>query len=119
MLTIKCLFLSMLIIFLIYSFKNKEGFYSVIDIDGMPVLIQNNRFWYNNPFNYIYRRPMYNNFHEHVLSPWYMPLFLGPVDSRFCPIGCSNLGKGRWGCTAPGYDKNSCQFSADCAVCGY
>lgn len=70
-------------------------------------------FFYN-PFNVpIYNSPIYNlPYANSYRNPF---IYI----SQFCPTGCSNLGKGRWGCTNPGYGSNDCQFASDCAICGY
>lgn len=106
------LILFSLIIFINYN-ESRECFYNANGMISQPIIIRNHRLWYN-PIRYQYTAPLY-----YTVPSWYIASGWGPFDNRFCPVGCSNLGKGRWGCTAPGYDINACQFAADCAVCGY
>ena len=49
-----------------------------------------------------------------VEYPWYRRWFGIGGD---CKSGCTNIGKGRWGCQYPGNGINECQFSDDCQWC--
>lgn len=68
------------------------------------------RRWYGQHYGYRYRPPR--------RVAWIPAPFLSLVTSVACPTGCSNIGRGRWGCTNPGYDRNSCMFATDCRFCG-
>ena len=35
-----------------------------------------------------------------------------------CKNGCTNIGKGLWGCQYPGPGPNDCWFANDCQFCG-
>lgn len=58
---------------------------------------------------YRYRRP-----HHQPSYLWYNPWFWYGND---CKNGCTNLGKGRWGCQYPGVGINMCRFADDCYGC--
>ena len=44
-------------------------------------------------------------------NPWYW--FRG-----LCRNGCTNIGRGEWGCQYPGTGPNDCWFASDCIGCG-
>jgi hypothetical protein len=48
-------------------------------------------------------------------NPWYTGWFGG---YGTCKSGCTNVGKGKWGCQYPGTGVHDCQFSDDCNWCG-
>ena len=80
---------------------------------------RNRRRWYGQHYGYRYRPPRRVSW---IPPPrrlaWIPSPFLNLVSTINCPTGCSNLGRGRWGCTYPGYDINSCRFATDCRFCG-
>lgn len=84
------------------------------------------RRWYGPRWGYRYRPPPGRRWRGGWAGPfwgsvpfWGAGPFWGPSTSVFCPTGCSNLGRGRWGCTNPGYGSGDCWFASDCAPCGY
>lgn len=60
--------------------------------------------WYNPNW---YNPNWYNS---NWYNPWYY--WTGP-----CKNGCTNLGKGEWGCQYPGNQYNDCLFASDCRGC--
>ena len=78
----------------------------------------NERRWYGQNWGYRYSPPPRIRRWGWYPFGWNIPFWNNRV-SQFCPTGCSNLGRGRWGCTNPGYGSNDCWFSSDCATCGY
>ena len=74
-------------------------------------------------FRQRYKRRLYGQHYGYRYRPprrvaWIPAPFLSLVTSVTCPTGCSNIGRGRWGCSNPGYDRNSCMFATDCRFCG-
>ena len=65
------------------------------------------RSWWGPRWGYRYRPPR---------IIWYNPAYWF---SGACKTGCSNIGRGRWGCTHPGPGPNDCWFASDCNWCGY
>ena len=79
---------------------------------------RNERRWYGQNWGYRYNPPPRITRWAWAPFVWNIP-FWNTRLNPFCPTGCSNLGRGRWGCTNPGYGSNDCWFSSDCAPCGY
>jgi len=62
------------------------------------------RWWYYPRARYIPPRPLL----------WYNPwTWFGSG----CKNGCTNIGRGKWGCPYPGYGVNDCWFASDCRGC--
>tara|TARA_E500000178_G_C16897525_1_gene696498 strand:- start:52 stop:462 length:411 start_codon:yes stop_codon:yes gene_type:complete len=120
------------IIFILFFSKNKELF------RGRKGKRRRNksgrRKWYGQKYGYRYSPPPRFRLPFLFFNPFNAPYYDSPIYNfpystsyrnpfiyvnQFCPTGCSNLGKGRWGCTNPGYGAQDCQFASDCAVCGY
>lgn len=113
--------LIILIIIHIFSEINLEGYRGRGRGRRRASWSPGSRRWYGQRWGYRYKPPprfRWRNY-WHPGSYWnYIP-FWGPYASQFCPTGCSNIGKGRWACTNPGYGSNDCWFASDCATCGY
>jgi len=71
---------------------------------------------YNNRYNPIYTVPIVTPVVRQIeySPPWYTSWFSG---FGTCKTGCTNVGKGKWGCQYPGNGINECQFSDDCESC--
>lgn len=108
-----CIFLVILIFLHIFNTNNLEGYRG-----RRRRRRRGRRRWYGQHWGYRYSPPP--RFRYWGSSPvWRSIPFWGPFSDTFCPTGCSNLGRGRWGCTNPGSGPNDCVFASDCATCGY
>ena len=59
-----------------------------------------------------HRRHRYHRPSSYIwFNPWYW--FRG-----LCRNGCTNIGRGEWGCQYPGTGPNDCWFASDCIGCG-
>lgn len=108
------LLLFVLIIFHIINISNLDN------KEGYRGRRRGRRRWYGQDWGYRYRPPpRYSYWNWRSFPVWGSIPFWGPYVSEYCPTGCSNLGRGRWGCTNPGNGPNDCVFAVDCAPCGY
>ena len=96
-------------------------------VEGYRGRRRKGRKWYGDYWGYRYRPPppfrRWRNWGPFpfwgTIPYWNAPFFYTNSFNEFCPTGCSNLGRGRWGCTSPGNGPSDCQFASDCAPCGY
>jgi len=110
---ILCLFLVILIFLHIFNSNTMEEYRGRRRRRGR-------RRWYGEKWGYRYSSPhRFRYWRWHDAPIWKSIPFWGPFSDTFCPTGCSNLGRGRWGCTNPGSGSRDCVFASDCATCGY
>lgn len=110
---ILCFFLVVLIFLHIFNSNTIEGY------RGRRRRRRARR-WYGQRWGYRYSPPPRYGYWGLGSFPIFGSIpFWGPFASDFCPTGCSNIGRGRWGCTNPGNGPNDCIFATDCATCGY